>query len=144
MSWFLFPNKVFKWKKYKVKVWYIEFHCIFCVPCGAKSLRLCLTLGDPMDVTHQVPLSKGFSRQEYWSELPRPSAGHRPNSGTGPVSLMSPALLAGGFFTTSATWKALLDILMYCKESLNIQPRACNNLLSAMMSNSACHRTYPP
>ena len=27
----------------------------------------CLTLCDPMDCSHQAPLSMGFSRQEYWS-----------------------------------------------------------------------------
>ena len=35
--------------------------------CYAKSLKLCPTLWDPMDVGCQVPLSKGFSRQEYWN-----------------------------------------------------------------------------
>ena len=31
----------------------------------------CLTLYDPMDCSpYQAPLSVGFSRQEYWSELP--------------------------------------------------------------------------
>ena len=45
-----------------------------------------------------------FSRQEYWSGLPRP--GDLPNPGIKPVSFMSPAL-AGRFFTTSATWEAL-------------------------------------
>ena len=53
----------------------------------------------------QAPLSKGFSRQEYWSELPCPPPGDLPNPGTELMSLMSPAL-AGGFFTTSATWEA--------------------------------------
>ena len=38
----------------------------------------------------------GFSRQEYWSGLPFPSAGDLPGPGTEPVS---PAL-AGGFLTT--------------------------------------------
>ena len=32
--------------------------------------QLYLTLCDPMDHTYQVPLSIGFSRQEYWSGLP--------------------------------------------------------------------------
>ena len=45
----------------------------------------------------------GFPRQEYWSGLPFPSPGYIPDLGIEPVSLMSPAL-AGGFFTTSATW----------------------------------------
>ena len=47
----------------------------------------------------------GFSRQEYWSELPFPSPGNLPDPGIEPASLMSPAL-AGGFFTISATWEA--------------------------------------
>ena len=47
----------------------------------------------------------GFSRQEYWGGLPCPPPGDLPNPGIEPVSLKSPAL-AGGFFTTSATWEA--------------------------------------
>jgi len=47
----------------------------------------------------------GFSRQEYWSGLPCPPPGDLPNPGIGPVSLMSPAL-AAKFFTTSTTWEA--------------------------------------
>ena len=48
-----------------------------------------------------------FSRQEYWSGLPFPPPGDLPNPGIWkkPASLTSPAL-AGGFFTTSATWEA--------------------------------------
>ena len=56
-------------------------------------------------VGHQAPLSVGFFRQEYWSGLPFPPPGDLPNPGTEPKSLTSPAL-AGGFFTTSATWEA--------------------------------------
>ena len=32
-----------------------------------------------LHVAHQAPLSMGFSRQEYWSELPFPSPGDLPN-----------------------------------------------------------------
>ena len=71
----------------------------------AKSLQSCPTLCDPWTVAHQVPLSMGFSRKENWSELPFPSMGDLPDPGIKPSSLMSPAL-AGGFFTTSATWEA--------------------------------------
>ena len=60
----------------------------------------------PWTVAHQAPLSKGFPRQEYWSGLPFPSPGDLPHAGIEPSSPMSPAL-AGGFFTTSATWEAL-------------------------------------
>ena len=48
---------------------------------------------------HQVPLSVGFSRQEYWSGLPLPSPGDLPNPGIEPVSPVSPAL-ADKFFIT--------------------------------------------
>ena len=33
----------------------------------------------PWTVAYQGPLSMGFSRQEYWSELPFPSPGDLPN-----------------------------------------------------------------
>ena len=46
-------------------------------------------------VALQAPLSIGFSRQEYWSELPFPSPGHLPNPGFKLVSPESPALQAG-------------------------------------------------
>ena len=42
-------------------------------------------------VACQVPLSMGFSRQEYWSGLPFPSLGDLPNPETEP---RSPALQA--------------------------------------------------
>ena len=56
----------------------------------------------PWTVAHKAPLSLGFSRQEYWSELLCPSPGDLPYPGVEPLSLMSPAL-AGRFFTSSTT-----------------------------------------
>ena len=47
----------------------------------------------------------GYSRQEHWSGLPCRLPGDFPDPGIEPLSLMSPAL-AGGFFTTSATWRS--------------------------------------
>ena len=60
------------------------------------------TLCDPMNYSPgcssvQVPLSMGFPRQAYWSALPFPSPGDRPNPGMEPVSHASP-VLAGRFF----------------------------------------------
>ena len=43
---------------------------------------------------HQAPLSMGFSRQEYWSGLPRPLTGDLPNPEVEPKSPASPALQA--------------------------------------------------
>ena len=57
--------------------------------------QLCPTLCSPMDCS--LPASStGFSRQEYWSGLPFPSAGVLPYPGVKPIS----PVLEGGFFTT--------------------------------------------
>ena len=40
----------------------------------------------PWTVARQAPLSMGFSRQEYWSELPFPSQGDLPDPGIKPTS----------------------------------------------------------
>ena len=53
----------------------------------------------------QASPSMEFSKREYWSGSPCPLPGDLPNPGVKPRSLMSSAL-AGGFFTTSATWEA--------------------------------------
>ena len=55
----------------------------------------------------QAPLSMEFSRQEYWSGLPFPSARDLPHPGIELVSLVSSAL-AGGFFTSGAIGEAHL------------------------------------
>ena len=72
-----------------------------------QSERVCMLSHVQIFVTswtaaRQAPLSKEFSRQEYWSGLPFPSPGDLPNTGIELVAFVSPAL-AGRFFTTSAT-----------------------------------------
>ena len=48
----------------------------------------CLTLCDTMDYkSARLLCSWGFSRQEYWSELPCPPPGDLPNPGLKPRSL---------------------------------------------------------
>ena len=68
-------------------------------------------------VTHQAPLSMGFSRQEYWSGLTFPPPRDLPDPGIEPSSLSSPAL-AGGFFTTSTTWAAPEKIESWLNHSI--------------------------
>ena len=43
--------------------------------------QLCPPLCDPMDHSPLASLSRGFSRQEYWSGLPCPPPGDLPNPG---------------------------------------------------------------
>ena len=58
----------------------------------------------------QAPLSRGLSRQEYWSGLPFPTSGNLPDLRIGPTSPVSPAM-AGGFFTTGLPEKPFLIFL---------------------------------
>ena len=63
----------------------LQIHSLECV--HAKFLQLCLTLCDP--VGRQAPLSKGFSRQDYWSGLLCPPPGDLLNLGMESRSFMS-------------------------------------------------------
>ena len=82
----------------------------------AKLLQSCLTLRDLMGRGSPVhPM--GFSSQHYWSGLPCPPPGDLPNPGMEPMSLMSPTL-AGGLFTTGATWLHKRKLLL---SGLNIK-----------------------
>ena len=64
----------------------------------------CVWLFSSLNAAHQVPLSMGFSRQEYWSELPFPPPGDLPDTEIEPVSPASPAF-ASGFFHHWASWE---------------------------------------
>ena len=76
-------------------------------------------------VATQAPL--GFPRQEYRSRLPFPTQGDLPHSG--PTSHASSAM-AGGFFTTSATWEVYSLLLRelckgFCYNCGFISPCKC-------------------
>ena len=66
------------------------------VKVKGKSLSRVQLFATPWTVAHHAPLSMGFSRQEYWSELPFPSPGNLPDPGTEPGSpaLQADALLS--------------------------------------------------
>ena len=72
----------------------------------AKLLQLCPTLCDPMDGSLPGSSVHGIFQEGILAwVLPRLSLGDLPDPGIEHMSLMSP-VLAGMFFTTSATWKA--------------------------------------
>ena len=58
----------------------------------------------PWIVAHQVPLSMGFFRQEYWTGLPFPPLGDLSDPGVEPKTFVSPTL-EGRFFTTEPPGK---------------------------------------
>ena len=69
----------------------------------AESLQSCPPLWDPM----QGSTAHGISQARTLEWVAMPSPGDLPDPGIKPASLTSSAL-AGGFFTTSATWEAML------------------------------------
>ena len=71
----------------------------------AQALRHVWLDATPWTIACQVPLSAGLSWQEYWNGLPCAPPRDLTNPGTEPASLGSLAL-AGGLFTTRATWEA--------------------------------------
>ena len=69
----------------QVCVYYKYIHLCIYVFSNFSHIQLFTT---PGTVAHQVPLSMGFSRQEYWSEYPCPPPEDLPNPG---IELLSPA-----------------------------------------------------
>ena len=66
---------------------------------GGLVTKSCLPLCDPVDCSHQAPLSMGFPRQEYWRGLPFPSllasssSAHMPSFQGGLAMTLSKLLL---------------------------------------------------
>ena len=71
---------------------------IVCMLSHFSHVRVLVTL---WTIAHQAPLSEGFSRQDYWSELPCSPPGDLPDPGTELTSLMSHALEEEIFFFLS-------------------------------------------
>ena len=63
---------------------------------SVQSLSCVRLFATPWTITHQAPLSTGFSRQEYLSGLPFPPPEHLPNPGIEP---RSPTLQAGSLLS---------------------------------------------
>ena len=79
--------------------------------------QLCPTLCNAWTIARQTPPFVGFSRQEYWSELPFPPAGDLP----GPrIEPRSPALQAGSLLSeppgkplvTATQFQTVLPLLL--------------------------------
>ena len=60
-----------------------------CVCARAQLLSHDRIFATPWTAAHKAPLSMGFSRQEYWSELPFPSPRDLPDPGIEPTSPVS-------------------------------------------------------
>ena len=90
--------------------------CILCMLSHFSHVQLFPT---PWTVTHQTPLSMGFSRQEYWSGLPFPP----PGGPSQPRDRTCISCFAGGFFTTEPQVKPQMLCIM-CTIS-SVQSLSC-------------------
>ena len=73
MLWFM------RWQRVR-QDWATELNWTLLLSCKV----MCNSFATPWTVAHQVPLSVGFCRQEYWSGLSFPSLGDLPDSGIKP------------------------------------------------------------
>ena len=71
----------------------------------AKSLQSCSTLCDPMDCSAPGSSVHGILQARILEQVAMPSSSGSPRPRDRTASLTSP-VLAGGFFTTRATWEA--------------------------------------
>ena len=62
-----------------------RFLCLLCAVLSRSVMPRLFAI--PWTIAHQAPLSMGFPRQEYWSELPCPPPEDLPNPGIKPRSL---------------------------------------------------------
>ena len=62
-------------------------------------------------VACQVPLSMGFSSQEYWSGLPFPSPGYLPDAGIKPVSPAPADSLPLSYQGSPGTYNGILQMM---------------------------------
>ena len=87
----------------------------------------------PWTVAHQAPLSMEVFRHEYWSGLPLSPPGDLPDTRIEFISSVAPEL-AGGFFTTCATWEAYNVILLSHKKEQS-------NAICSHMDGPRAYRT---
>ena len=82
-----------------------SFYILYSACVSVKSPQLCPTLCEPMDCSLPGSSDRGIPQARIleWVVIPSSRGSSRPSN---PAHVfMSPAL-AGGFFTTSATWEA--------------------------------------
>ena len=118
-GWSVCPHLTIPWEyrsccKFISNLWTCDLGILLLPPCplfsqntawvSAKSLLSCPALCDPMDWSPPSSSAHGILQKRILEWVARPPPGDLPDPG----SLRLP-VLAGGFFTTSATWDAPLE-----------------------------------
>ena len=102
----------------KRKPYFIQTACIASLGLNFTLVSMCMLscfsnvrpFGTLWAVAHQAPLSMGFSRHKYWSGLcfmPSSGGSSQPRDW---ICVSYVASIGRWFFTTSATWEALMSI----------------------------------
>ena len=120
--------------------WYNNDVCV-------KSLSHVQLFATPWTVGHQVPLSMGFPKQEYWSGLPFPSPGDLPDPGIEPQSsILQPDSLP--------FWASRADIIMVSQHKIKLNYKRGKaydylGMVASLCQNTRCdtdgkiHRKSP-
>ena len=103
-----------------------------------KSLSHVQLFATPWTVVYQAPLSMGFYKQEYWSELPFCPPEDLLDPEIEPMSLLSPEL-AGRFFTTEPPGKPKVLQPPPPKKFLYFLCEVMNVLIVVVISQSMQH-----
>ena len=93
----------------------------------------------PKTVAHQAPLSMGFSRQEYWNELPFAPPGDLPNSGIEHNSSESHEMQADSSLLEPLGTNALTPNL--CSKSLLLRGTGYSHIKKGMSNNNGPNST---
>ena len=95
--------------------------------CVMSNCNSMLRFFTPWTAAHQVPLSVGFSRQEYWSGLPFSTLGDLPNLGIKPMSWVS--RIGRRILYHCVTWEA--QLLMHMVKNIYQGSQAMNEVETA-------------
>ena len=97
----------------------------------------------PWTAAHQALLSKGVSKQEYWSGLPCPSPGNLPDPGIESMSLSSPVFAGRFFLPWAPPEKPLIYYLSFTQLSsyltiISLSIPICNVSSTHIYINHSC------
>ena len=82
-------NIILKYEKIEASGQMIQLYTVCVCVCALSHFSNVRLFATPWTIAHQVSLSMGFSRQEYWSELPCPTTRYLSDAG---IKSTSPSL----------------------------------------------------
>ena len=88
--------------------------------CMLSHLVISDSLTTPGTVAHQAPLSRGFSRQDYWHGFPFPTIGDLRDPGIEPESPACFVLAAKDFVTEPPGWPYLISDTLFNLSGSNL------------------------